>query len=86
MYILILLLLINCAGFISMGVDKRRAIKKQWRIPEKALFLICLLGGGIGSTLGMLFFHHKTKHWYFRIGFPLIALVEYGIFIKTWFG
>ncbi len=82
MYILILLLL-NIAGFISMGIDKRRAIKKQWRIPEKTLFLICLLGGGIGSTLGMFFFHHKTKHWYFRIGFPLIALVEYGIFILS---
>lgn len=53
--------LMNLIGFISMGVDKRRAVKHQWRIPEKTLFLIAFLGGSLGSVLAMHCFHHKTK-------------------------
>ena len=51
------------------------------RIPEKVLFLFVLLLGGVGGTVGMHLFHHKTKHTYFRVGFPLIALLEYGMLI-----
>ena len=81
MYLLALILIVNIAGFASMGIDKGRAVKNEWRISERTLFMICLLGGGIGSTLGMFFFHHKTRHWYFRLGFPTIAVIEYVVII-----
>ena len=74
------LILINLAGFILMGADKRRAKRGAWRISEKTLFLPPLLGGTVGAILGMRVFHHKTKHWYFRIFFPLLAIVQLGIF------
>lgn len=65
-----------------MQIDKSRAKKHKWRIPEKTLFIFVLLGGGIGGTIGMYIFRHKTKHWYFVIGFPLITIIEYaGIII-----
>lgn len=67
---------VNLAAFVLMGVDKRRAKKGQWRISEKALFLPVVLGGGLGGVLGMRTFHHKTKHWYFRFGFPLLLLLQ----------
>lgn len=63
-------------GFALMGIDKSRAINRKWRINEATLFLIALFGGGIGSTLGMFFFRHKTKHWYFRLFFPLFAAAQ----------
>lgn len=59
-----------------MGIDKWKARKQAWRIPEKTLFLISILGGSIGSIAGMYTFHHKTKHWYFVIGMPLILIVQ----------
>ncbi|MDF2613457.1 MAG: hypothetical protein K0S71_1243 [Clostridia bacterium] len=59
-----------------MGEDKKRAVKRQYRLSEKTLFLIALLGGGLGSILGMYVFRHKTKHWYFKIGMPLIVLLQ----------
>lgn len=62
-----------------MGLDKRKAQKGAWRIPEKSLFLPVILGGGIGGILGMKFFRHKTKHWYFVIGFPFICVIEYAL-------
>ena len=76
-FLLLLLAVVNLAAFCAMGIDKRRARRRQWRIPEKTLFALVLLGGGIGGTMGMYVFRHKTKHWYFRIGFPLITLAEY---------
>ena len=63
-------------GFALMGIDKSRAINRKWRIKEATLFLIAFFGGGIGSTLGMFFFRHKTKHWYFRLFFPLFAAAQ----------
>lgn len=68
--------LMSVVLFCLMGTDKHRAKKQKWRIPERTLFLAALLGGGIGGTLGMYLFHHKTKHWYFRFGFPLIAAAQ----------
>lgn len=61
--------------FLMMGADKRKARKGRYRIPEKTLFLLALLGGAAGGWLGMRTFHHKTKHWYFQIGFPLLAVL-----------
>lgn len=69
-------LVMTIIGFLSMYIDKRKAIKHQWRIPEKTLFIIALLGGSIGSNLGMTICRHKTKHWYFVIGMPVILILQ----------
>lgn len=70
------LLLINLAGFLSMGIDKWKAQKRKWRIPEKVLFLFAILGGSAGSLLGMYTFRHKTKHRKFVIGIPVILALQ----------
>ncbi|MCI8286711.1 MAG: DUF1294 domain-containing protein [Lachnospiraceae bacterium] len=72
----IYLFLMNIIGFSQMGIDKKRAVRGAWRISEASLFLIALLGGALGSTLGMHYFRHKTKHWYFRYGMPSIFAAE----------
>ena len=72
----IYLLAVNLWAFLLMGIDKRRAKKDLWRVKEKTLFLPVLLGGGLGGILGMRTFRHKTKHWYFRYGFPAILILE----------
>ena len=72
----ILALIMNLIAFCLMGVDKRRAKRGAWRIPEKTLFLVTALMGGIGGTAGMLFFRHKTKHWYFRLVFPALMVLQ----------
>ena len=70
------LLVVNLAAFLVMGLDKRRARRGAWRISEKALFLPAVLGGALGGLAGMRVFHHKTKHWYFRWGFPLLLTLQ----------
>ena len=75
-YLLIYLLLINFTGFFAMFLDKQKAKKGKWRIPEKTLFLFAFLGGSLGTTLGMHSFHHKTKHWYFKFGMPMILILQ----------
>lgn len=79
--LIIYLTIINLIAFIAMGIDKSKAIKGKWRIPEKRLFLYVILGGGIGGCLGMYVFRHKTKHASFKAGFPLITLAEYGLLV-----
>ena len=74
--IIIYTIIINIIGFFSMHIDKRRAIKNKWRIPEKTLFLIAIIGGSVGSIAGMRLFRHKTKHWYFAYGMPAILLIQ----------
>ncbi len=74
--VIIWLVIINLAAFAVFGIDKKRAKKGQWRIPEKTLFLSAILGGSIGAILGMYIFHHKTKHWYFQFGIPAIMIVQ----------
>lgn len=70
------LLIMNLSGIIIMGVDKRRAQKRKSRIREKNLWLVALVGGALGSTIGMLFFRHKTHHLSYKIGFPILAVLE----------
>ena len=70
------LVIINLIAFAIFGIDKKRAKKGQWRIPEKTLFLSAILGGSIGAILGMYIFRHKTKHWYFQIGIPAILIAQ----------
>lgn len=75
------LFIVNLLGFVCMGADKRRAIKKHWRIPEATLFIIALIGGSVGSIIGMRFFHHKTRHWYFVYGMPAILILQIAAFV-----
>lgn len=74
------IIIVNIVGFVLMGVDKKRAIRGAWRIPEATLFGTALLGGALGCTLGMQHFRHKTKHWYFKYGMPLIFGAECVLF------
>lgn len=69
-------------GFLLMGIDKRRAGRKAWRISEKTLLLTAILGGGIGSFIGMYFFRHKTRHLAFVLMLPLAAVADLVILIK----
>ena len=74
--LLVISAVMSILSFSAMGIDKRRARRGKWRISEKALFLPALLGGAVGGTVGMFLFHHKTKHWYFRFGFPVLAALQ----------
>ena len=67
---------INLLGLVLMGVDKRRAQQHQWRIPEKALFAVALVGGSVGCLAGMFLFRHKTRKWYFLLGMPAILAIQ----------
>lgn len=73
------LLIINAVAFAMFGIDKRRARNRAWRISERALFLPAILGGSLGALCGMHLFRHKTKHWYFRCGLPLLLLLHLGL-------
>lgn len=75
-FTLIYLLIVNAAGFFSMLLDKLKAKKNLWRIPEATLLLIAVIGGSLGSLLGMYTVRHKTKHLKFTIGVPLILAVQ----------
>ena len=75
------LIVINLIGFALMGIDKSKAKKHAWRIPEKTLFLASLLVGSIGTWAGMYVFRHKTKHWYFVVGMPAILILQIVIWI-----
>lgn len=74
--IIIYFIVINIIGFLIMWLDKYKAKKGKWRIPEKTLFIITALGGGIGTTIGMYTFRHKTQKLNFVIGFPFITILE----------
>ena len=80
-YFLWYLLLINAAAFMLMLVDKRKAIKNRWRIPERTLILSAALGGSIGALLGMYTFRHKTKHLKFTLGIPAILIAQISLAI-----
>lgn len=74
--VLVYLLTVNAAAFLMMFLDKRFAVRGQWRIPEKTLFLLAALGGSLGGCLAMRLFHHKTRHRSFAVGFPLLLVVQ----------
>ncbi len=82
--LVVYLALLNVIGFIVMGVDKRKAVKHKWRIPEKTLFLVAILGGSLGGIFGMQLFRHKTKHTHFIIGFPAIFIIQVLIITYLW--
>lgn len=70
------LIFMNILAFLLMANDKQRARHNKWRIPEKTLFLTAILGGSIGSILGMQIFRHKTRHTAFVIGMPCILVIQ----------
>lgn len=70
--------------FVLMGVDKWKAKRGAWRISEATLWIFALLGGAVGGTLAMGCFRHKTRHWYFKFGFPILAVLELGILLWLW--
>lgn len=75
-FYLLWLCVMSLVSFLVMGSDKRRAKQGARRVPEARLFLLALLGGGVGGLLGMYVFRHKTRHLQFALGFPLIAVVQ----------
>ena len=75
-YIIIYLSAMSLLTFILFGADKHKARAHKWRIPEKTLLGLSLLGGFAGGFLGMEFFRHKTKHWYFKYGLPAILILQ----------
>lgn len=81
---IIYLILMNMIGLFLMGLDKGKAKRHAWRIPERTLFLASLLGGSIGTWAGMYLFRHKTKHWYFVVGMPAILVVQIIAAILIW--
>ena len=83
--IAIYLLAVNFAGFAAMGIDKRKARKHAYRISEATLFSIAIIGGSVGSIIGMYFFRHKTKHMSFVIGMPSILILQIAVIIFFYF-
>ena len=77
--ILLYLLIVNAIAFLLMLVDKQKARKKLWRIPESTLLLSAAIGGSIGSIAGMYTFRHKTKHLKFTLGLPAILITQIAI-------
>ncbi len=75
-------LLMNVIAFSAYGIDKRKAQKDKWRIPESTLLILAFLGGSIGAFLGMRVFHHKTKHWKFKILVPLFLILQ--VVLAVW--
>lgn len=76
MIVLIYLATVNLVAFYLMGKDKKKARTRGSRIPEKTLFLWAIVGGSIGSVVGMQHFRHKTRHMSFKIGMPLIMILQ----------
>lgn len=79
MAVIIYLIVINIIGFLMMAVDKQKSRKHKWRIREAAFFLVALLLGSVGTWAGMYAFRHKTKHWYFVIGMPVILFAQIAV-------
>jgi len=75
-FIVVLVVILNIFGFILVSLDKYKAKNRMWRIPERSFFLLSILGGGVGVYIGLFFFNHKTRHWYFMTIIPLIILAQ----------
>ena len=75
-FFVLYIVFINIAGFYAMWLDKKKAKRNEWRISEKTLFTLALIGGSAGTLLGMRLCRHKTKHWYFVWGMPAIIVCQ----------
>jgi uncharacterized membrane protein YsdA (DUF1294 family) len=81
MVVLYYLVTINAITFLTYGIDKLKAMKNKWRIPEATLLLLAVTGGSLGAFLGMVVWHHKTMHKKFKYGIPLIIVLQLGLFL-----
>ena len=81
--LILILTVMSAVLFLMMGADKSCAKSHSRRIPEARLFLLALLGGAVGGTLGMWVFRHKTRHWYFAVFFPLLAAAQLYVLAAT---
>ena len=79
--VLYYIVIINILTFIVYGIDKLKAKKGKWRIPESTLLLLAIIGGSIGAWFGMKVWHHKTKHKKFKYGIPLIIILQLGVLL-----
>ena len=77
-------IVMNIASFLLMRYDKQCARQHKRRVPERTLFLVTGLFGGLGGVLGMYIFRHKTKHWYFRVLFPVMLIVQIAVLVFVW--
>ncbi len=84
-WILGILALTNLAAFLLMGIDKRRAVRDSWRIPEKTLLTACGLFAAAGGLLGMRVFHHKTRKPKFSVGVPVMLVVQAAVLFGIWY-
>lgn len=80
-YMIGYLCVINMMGFVLMGLDKWKAKHKKWRIAERTLFLVGIVGGSPGCWLGMYIFRHKTKHWQFVVGMSAILVIQAAVIL-----
>ena len=71
-------------SYIAYGVDKLKAKKGWWRIPEATLLMLAVIGGSIGAWCGMMLFRHKTKHWKFKLGVPVIILLQFALLVYVY--
>ncbi|PLR98096.1 DUF1294 domain-containing protein [Bacillus sp. T33-2] len=76
-FVVIYFIFMNLLGFYIMGADKKKAQMQLYRIKESTLFLVAFLGGAIGATFGMQFYRHKTKHLQFKLGLPLLSVLNF---------
>ena len=76
---------ISIVGFILPAVDKIKAQQGKWRISEKSLFIVSVLGGSVAMYISMRLFHHKTKHKRFMIGIPIIIVLQLGAVFAIWY-
>lgn len=74
--IILYFIIINLIGFAIMYIDKQKAKRGSWRIPENTIFIITAIGGGIGTIAGMYTFRHKTKKWTFTVGLPALLVLD----------
>ena len=79
------LIIISMIGFILPPVDKSKARKNKWRIRERTLFIVSALGGSVAMYISMRIFHHKTKHKRFKIGIPVIIILQFGAVFAIWY-
>lgn len=77
--LIIYLVAINIISFVVYGMDKRAAIKEQWRVPEKTLLFLAAIGGSVGAALGMKIFHHKTKKIKFVVTVPVCMIIHVAV-------
>ncbi len=81
MVLTVYIALMSVVLLVMMKADKERARRNQYRISEKTLWMTAILGGAIGGVIGMQLFRHKTKHLSFRLGFPLLALLDVSVLV-----